>query len=115
VDHPRSSLILLPPYLGAQTLEDAFAHPAWPRVLWLEILVNPALQLGSWSEDPQVQDAIVTARRWYTKYRTLISVMIDRPPLPVDRGPIDHRQTRRFQEALRYAASHSGVSQAAAP
>jgi hypothetical protein len=108
-------LILLPAYLGAHTLPEALAHPAWPRVLWLEVLVNPELDLGPWQQDPRVQEAILTARRWYTAYRTLITVMLDRPPLPPDPGPIDHRQIRRFQEALRYAATHRGAPQAAAP
>lgn len=115
MDRTMSRLILMPAYLGVQTLEEAFAHPARPRVLWLEILVNPELDLGPWSREPQVQEAMMTARRWHTSDRTLITAMIDRPPLPSDPGPIDPRQARRFQEALRYAATHRATSATTAP
>jgi len=111
--HATPHFILLSAYLGAQTLEEAFAHPALARVLWLEILVNPDLDLRLWAQDARAQAAMVTARRWYSTYRTLITVMLNRPSMPRDSGPIDHRQTRRFQEALRYAAAHLGATQTA--
>ena len=111
--HATPHFILLPAYLGVQSLEEAFAHPALARVLWLEMLVNPDLELGLRAQDARAQAAMLTARRWYTTYRTLITVMLNRPSMPPDSGPIDHRQTRRFQEALRYAAAHLGATQTA--
>lgn len=99
-------LRLLPAYLGVTSIEEALAHPRVGHVLWLEILVNDTID---WRNDPRslVQEAYRTACRWYTTYRSRITDLIARSPLPADPGPIDFRELRTFEEALRYAAAHA--------
>jgi hypothetical protein len=99
-------LKLLPAYLGATTLAEALAHPRVTRVLWLEILVNDAVD---WTnlDHPHVRQAYPTACRWYTRYRTLVSSLVPRAPLPEDRGLIDARLYRQFVEALDFARPHA--------
>jgi hypothetical protein len=99
------TLKLLPAYLGVSSLEEALAHPRVGRVLWLEILVNDAID---WTtvRHPLVQQAHQTACRWYTQYRTLVSSLVPRTPFPEDRGHIDERLYRQFAEALDFAHAH---------
>jgi hypothetical protein len=98
-------LKLLPAYLGAPSLDEALKHPRVARILWLEILVNDAIDWTSLAH-PLVQQAYRTACRWYTKYRTLISSLVPRAPLPEDLGLIDDRLYRQFAEALEFAHDH---------
>ncbi len=102
----HSALKLLPAYLGAASLDEALRHPRIGRILWLEILVNDSIEwtvLG----DPLVQEAYETACRWYTSYRTLVSGLVSRVPLPENHGPIDERLYRRLAEALEFAHAHA--------
>lgn len=80
-------------------------HPRVTRILWLEILVNDAIEWASLTH-PLVQQAYRTACRWYTRYRTLISTLVPRAPLPEDQGLIDDRLYRQFAEALEFAHAH---------
>lgn len=101
--HAEPPLRLLPAYLGTSSIEDALRTARGRRVLWLEILVNDRLDLSPWHSDPAVQDAFLTACRWYTQYRRLITFILNRTPLPSTPGPIDSRDYRAFAEALYFA------------
>src|SRR5215813_945621 len=108
---PRSpsaehSLLLLPAYLGTNSIPEAVRTARGQRILWLEILVNEHLDLSPWASDPSVQKAYQTACRWYTQYRRLLTSLLDRKPLPSDNGPIDHRDYRAFAEALSFVCAH---------
>jgi hypothetical protein len=98
-------LKLLPAYLGVPSLDEALTHPRVARILWLEILVNDAIDWASLTH-PLVRQAYGTACRWYTKYRALISSLVPRAPLPEDLGLIDDRLYRQFAEALEFAHDH---------
>jgi hypothetical protein len=98
-------LKLLPAYLGVTSLDEALQHPRVGRILWLEILVNDAIDWTTLTH-PLVQPAYRTACRWYTKYYTVVSSLISRTPLPQDRGLIDERLYRQFAEALDFAHAH---------
>lgn len=98
-------LRLLPAYLGVASLDEGLLHPRIARVLWLEILVNDAIDWTTLS-DPRVREAYRTACRWYTRYRTAIATAISRSPLPNDPGAIDDRLYRQFAEALEFAHAH---------
>jgi hypothetical protein len=76
------------------------------RMLWLEILVNDQLDLTPWESEPAVQVAYQTACRWFTRYRRLITFLVDRAPLPLDPGFIDERDYRVFAEALSFVYAH---------
>lgn len=97
---------LLPAYLGTTSIEEAVQTARGRRVLWLEILLNDRLDLTPWQSDPAVQEAYVTACRWYTHYRRLLTYLFDRRPLPIDSGPIDFREYRTFAEAVYFAYAH---------
>lgn len=99
----ESPLRLLPAYLGTSSIEDALRTARGRRVLWLEILVNDRLDLSPWHSDPAVHEAFLTACRWYTQYRRLITFVLNRTPLPSTPGPIDSRDYRAFAEALYFA------------
>jgi hypothetical protein len=103
--HTAQPLKLLPAYLGVPSLDEALKHPRVARILWLEILVNDAVDWTSLTH-PLVQQAYRTACQWHTKYHTLISSLIPRAPLPEDLGPIDDRLYRQFAEALEFAHDH---------
>ncbi|TKB72462.1 MAG: hypothetical protein E8D45_10655 [Nitrospira sp.] len=98
-------LKLLPTYLGVASLDEALQHPRITRILWLEILVNDAIDWTTLAH-PLVQEAYRTACRWHTKYRTLISSLVSRTPLPKDPGLIDERLYRQFAEALEFVHTH---------
>jgi hypothetical protein len=102
--HP--ALKLLPAYLGVASLDDALRHPRIGRILWLEILVNDSIEWTALSH-PLAQDAYETACRWYTRYRTLVSGLVSRAPLPENHGPIDERLHRQLAEALEFAHAHA--------
>lgn len=99
-------LKLLPAYLGVASLDDALRHPRISRILWLEILVNDSIEWTTLRQ-PVVQEAYETACRWYTRYRTLVSGLVSRAPLPEDHGPIDERFHRQLAEALEFAHAHA--------
>ncbi|MDH5667295.1 MAG: hypothetical protein OEY86_04710 [Nitrospira sp.] len=99
-------LRLLPAYLGVASLDEALCHPRIARILWLEILVNDAIEWSNLSH-PVVQEAYQTACRWHTTYRTLIAGCVSRAPLPADHGPIDERLYRQFAEALEFVHAHA--------
>lgn len=99
-------LRLLPAYLGVVSLDEALCHPRISRILWLEILVNDAIEWPSLAH-PTVQEAYETACRWHTTYRTLVASCVSRAPLPDDHGPIDDRLYRQFAEALEFAHAHA--------
>ena len=101
-----SPLRLLPAYLGTSAIGEAIQTERGRRTLWLEILVNDQLDLAAWQSEPAVQTAYRTACRWYTRYRRLITFLVDRAPLPVDAGPIDSRDYRAFAEALSFVYAH---------
>jgi hypothetical protein len=101
-----SPLQLLPAYLGTSAIGEAILTVGGQRMLWLEILVNDRLDLTPWQSEPAVQAAYQSACRWYWRYRGLITFLIDRPPLPVDTGPIDFRDYRTFAEALSFVYAH---------
>jgi len=103
IDQP---LKLLPAYTGIASIEDALADDRGQRVLWLEILVNDQLDLTPWLHHTGVQSAYQKACRWFTTYRTLITALIARTPLPLDSGPIDQREYRTVMEALRFVSAH---------
>jgi hypothetical protein len=102
--HP--ALKLLPAYLGVSSLNDALRHPRIGRILWLEILVNDSIE---WTalRHPLVQEAYETACRWYTRYRSLVSGLVSRAPLPENHGSIDERLHRQLAEALEFAHAHA--------
>jgi hypothetical protein len=102
----ENSLKLLPAYLGTNSIAEAIQTTRGQRILWLEILVNDHLDLSPWTFDPSVQLAYQTACRWYTQYRRLITFLLNRPPLPLDAGPIDFREYRAFAEALSFVYAH---------
>jgi hypothetical protein len=102
-----AALRVLSGYTGAASLEEALQDPRGVRLLWLEILVNDRLNLEPWMNRPEVQEAYAKACRWYTTYRSLISAVLVRAPLPRQPGPVDFREYRVFAEALRFAADHN--------
>ena len=97
---------LLEAYTGATSFEDALRDERAVRLLWLEILVNDALDLTPWRDRPEVIAAYAKACRWYTAYRTLINSLITRAPLPADSGATDPKDFRVFAEARRFVADH---------
>lgn len=97
---------LLGAYTGATSIEEALRDERAIRLLWLEILLNDALDLTAWRDRPEVATAYVKACRWYTAYRTLINSLAPRSPLPSDTGPTDPKDLRVFAEALRFVADH---------
>ena len=97
---------LLGAYTGVSSIEDALGDERAVRLLWLEILVNDALDLTRWRDRAEVREAYTKACRWYTAYRTLINGLITRTPLPPDPGPTDPKDYRVFAEALRFVADH---------
>lgn len=99
-------LRLLPAYLGIDSLDEDLRHPRIARILWLEILVNDAIEWSSLAH-PAVQEAYQTACCWHTTYRTLVTRCVSRAPLPDDHGPIDDRLYRQFAEALEFAHAHA--------
>lgn len=101
-----SAFRLLPAYLGTSSIEEAICTERGRPVLWLEILVIDQLDLTPWNSEPAVQAAYLTACRWYTHYRQLITFILNRAPLPIMPGPIDSREYRTFAEALHFAYSH---------
>ncbi|MCP9441369.1 MAG: hypothetical protein NNA20_02130 [Nitrospira sp.] len=103
---PRPLPKLLPIYLGVASLDDALRHPRIGRILWLEILVNDSIDWTA-MRHPLVQEAYETACRWYTGYRTLVSGLVSRAPLPEDHGPIDERLHRQLAEALEFVHAHA--------
>ena len=102
----KASLVLLPAYLGTDSVAEAIKTARGQRILWLEILVNDHLDLSPWTSDPSVQNAYQMACRWYTHYRRLLTSLLDRTPLPSDQGPIDYRDYRAFAEALSFVCAH---------
>ena len=102
----RPLLKLLPAYLGVDSLDDALCHPRIGRILWLEILVNDSIEWTALPH-PLVPGAYETACRWYTKYRSLVSGLVSRAPLPENHGPIDERLHRQLAEALEFAHAHA--------
>jgi hypothetical protein len=103
---PEHTLMLLPAYLGTDSIAEAIQTARGRRMLWLEILVNDQLDLGPCISDPAVQAAYSTACRWYTQYRRLITYLLGRAPLPSDTGPIDFRDYRAFAEVLSFVCAH---------
>ena len=97
---------LLPAYLVVDSLDDALRHPRIGRILWLEILVNDSIEWTALSH-PLVPEAYETACRWYTRYRSLVSGLVSRTPLPENHGPIDERLHRQLAEALEFAHAHA--------
>ena len=98
--------MLLPAYLGTNSIAEAVKTTRGQRMLWLEILVNEHLDLSPWTSDPSVQEAYRTACRWYTHYRRLLTSLLGRTPLPSDKGPIDYRDYRAFAEVLSFVCAH---------
>ena len=98
---------ILTAYTGAVSLEKALEDPRAARLLWLEILVNDELDLGSCRENPLVDSAYTKACLWYTTYRRTIDSFLKRKPLPAVHGRVDERELRIFLEAMRFAASHA--------
>jgi len=105
VRHAEQPLTLLSAYLGTTSIAEAIRTVRGRRILWLEILVNDQLDMTQWKSDPAVQAAYQTACRWYTRYRRLITFLLNRTPLPVDGGPIDFRDYRAFAEALSFVCA----------
>ena len=103
---PQYPLILLPAYLGTNSIAEAVKTARGQRILWLEILVNEHLDLSTWASEPGVQQAYQTACRWYTHYRRLLTFLLGRAPLPADQGPIDYRDYRAFAEVLSFVCAH---------
>lgn len=104
---PRSTPFrLLEAYTGATSIEEALKDERAVRLLWLEILLNDDLDLTTWHNRPEVVAAHAKACRWYTAYRTLITSLVPRSPLPADNGPTDPKDFRVFAEALRFVADH---------
>ena len=101
----KQSLVLLPAYLGTDSVAEAIQTPRGQRILWLEILVNEHLDLSPWSSEPAVQQAYQTACRWYTHYRRLLTSLLGRTALPPDHGPIDYRDYRAFAEVLSFVCT----------
>ena len=60
---PEHTLMLLPAYLGTDSIAEAIRTARGRRMLWLEILVNDRLDLGPCISDPAVQAAYRTACR----------------------------------------------------
>ena len=60
--HTPQPLKLLPAYLGVTSLDEALQHPRIARILWLEILVNHAIDWATLTH-PLVQQAYQTACR----------------------------------------------------
>jgi hypothetical protein len=102
----QGPLSLLPAYLGTDSIAEAIQTRRGQKILWLEILVNDQLDLTPWLSDQAVQEAYRCACRWYTRYRRLVTFLIERTPLPFDTGPIDDRDYRAFAEALCFVCAH---------
>lgn len=98
---------ILTAYTGAVSLQEALQDPRASRLLWLEILVNDELDLGSYRDHPVVDSAYTKACLWYTTYRRTIDSFLTRQPLPAVHGRVDQREFRTFLEAVRFAASHA--------
>lgn len=105
-DSANSSLKLLPAYLGTTSIDDALRTARGRKVLWLEILLNDRLDLTPWQSEPAVREAYQTACRWYTQYRSLLTYLFNRIPLPTDSSPIDFREYRAFAEAVYFVYAH---------
>lgn len=103
---PVSKLKLLPAYAGVQSLDEVLQFPRAARLLWVEILINEELDLTPCQHQPVVKEAFTKACRWYTAYRSVITAILGRTPLPHDPGPIDFREYRTFAEALQFVAAH---------
>lgn len=101
-----AKLKLLPAYAGVDSIEAGLRIPRAAKLLWLEILVNDHLDLTPWKDNPVLQESYSKACRWYTSYRSVLTAIISRTPLPHDSGPIDFREYRTFAEALRFVADH---------
>lgn len=99
-------LKIIPAYTGFTSMKDALADERGKRVLWIEILVNDQLDLTPWLHDTVVQAAYQKACRWFTTYRSLITALTARAPLPPDSGPIDQRDYRTVMEAIRFVSAH---------
>ena len=97
--------MLLPAYLGTDSIAEAIQAARGQRMLWLEILVNEHLDLSPWASEPAVQAAYHTACRWYTQYRRVITFILGRAPLPPDTGPIDHREHRAFAHVIAFVCA----------
>ncbi|MGQ0810955.1 MAG: hypothetical protein ACT4OO_07000 [Nitrospiraceae bacterium] len=104
-NHPLP-LKLLPFYLDTFSIEEAARTARGRRILWLEILLNDQLDLSPWRDHSGVQEAYQTACRWYTHYRSLITYLFNRAPLPTTPGPIDFQEYRTFAEAVCFAYHH---------
>ena len=104
---PSVPMKVLPAYTGLSTLDEILESPRAVRLLWLEILVNEHLDLVPWQHHPAVQQAYEKAGRWFTTYKSLVTSMIARHPLPHNPHPIDFREYRVFAEALRFATAHA--------
>lgn len=102
----RPLLKLLPAYLGVDSLDDELCYQRIGRILWLEILVNDSIEWTALPH-PLVPGAYETACRWYTRYRSLVSGLVSRAPLPENHGPIDERLHRQLAEALEFAHAHA--------
>jgi hypothetical protein len=96
---------LLPAYTGLSTIDEVLENPRALRLLWLEILVNEHLDLSPWQENLEVRKAYDKACQWFTTYRSLITSMIVRSPLPHNPHPVDFLEYRVFAEALRFATA----------
>ena len=102
----KDSFVLLPAYLGTNSVAEAVKSTRGRRILWLEILVNEDFDLSPWISEPAVLQAYQTACRWYTHYGRLLTYLLSRPALPADKGPIDYRDYRAFAEALSFVCAH---------
>jgi hypothetical protein len=102
----KDSLILLPAYLGTNSVAEALKTSRGRKILWREILVNEHFDLSTWVSNPAVQQAYQTACRWYTHYGRLLTFLLSRTALPPDKGPIDYRDYRAFAEALSFVCAH---------
>ncbi len=98
-------LRIIPFYTGFQTLEALLEDPKSRRLLWLEILLNGDFPWEAYRDLSEVEVAFEKARIWYAHYKTMITGLVGRPPLPYKTGEIDEREIRTFQEAIYFAAN----------
>jgi len=99
-------LKILPAYAGVSSMDDASRILRATKLLRLEIFVNDQLDLTPFQNNPVLRESYSKACRWYTSYRSVLTAILSRTPLPHDPGPIDFREHRTFPNALCFFVGH---------
>ena len=98
-------LKIIPFYTSCSTLDEALQDPNARKLLWLEILLNDAIQWKDEQSRPGVKIATDKARRWYGHFKSLLAAhRIRQRSLKPLAGKIDFRDYRRFLEAVHFVS-----------